>query len=145
MEGEGRRGSAANQGALRPPEVADPIEPVRPVASAREIRLHDLMLGDPVVGEVRDPEGREVVLLGRIWEAKIARDHPERRGHLEQVLAAVEAPDHVEPDPRPDRRRYYRRDVGPSSWLMVVVSSEQEPGRIITALALRKDPKRWKP
>jgi hypothetical protein len=67
------------------------------------------------------------------------------RRHREQVLAAVEAPDHVEPDPGPDRLRYYRRNVGPSSWLMVVVSFEQEPGRIVTALALRKDPKRWKP
>jgi hypothetical protein len=103
------------------------------------------MPGERVVGEVRDPEGRDVVLLGRIWEGKIARDHPEVSPHREEVLAAVEAPDHVEPDPRPDRRRYYRREVGPSSWLMVVVSFDQEPGRIITALALRKDPKRWKP
>jgi len=103
------------------------------------------MRGERVVGEVRDPQGRDVVLLDRIWDGKIARDHPEVRPHREHVLAAVEAPDHVEPDPRPDRRRYYRQDVGPSSWLMVVVSFEQEPGRIITALALRKDPKRWKP
>jgi len=115
------------------------------VASATEITIRDLMPSERVVGEVEDPDGREVVLLGRIWDRKITRDHPEVRRHREQVLAAVETPDHVEPDPRPDRRRYYRRDAGPSSWLMVVVSFEQEPGRIITALALRKDPKRWKP
>lgn len=104
-------------------------------------------MSDPerLLGEVRDPEGRVVVLLARIWEEKIARDHPELRRHSEQVLGAVRAPDHVEPDPRAERRRYYRRDIGPSSWLMAVVSFEQEPGRIITALALRKDPKRWKP
>jgi len=29
--------------------------------------------------------------------------------------------------------------------IVAVVSVEQEPGRIITAMALRKDPKRWKP
>lgn len=79
-----------------------------------------------------------------IWEGKISHDHPELEGHLDEVLRTVATPDHVvEPDPRADRRRYYRRNVGPSSWLMVVVSFEQVPGRIITALALRKDPKRW--
>ncbi len=61
------------------------------------------------------------------------------------MIATVTAPDHVEPDPREARQRYYRRGVGPSKWLMVVVSFEQELGRIITALALRKDPKQWKP
>lgn len=44
-----------------------------------------------------------------------------------------------------DRIRFYRRGVGPSRWLMTVVSYEQQPARIITALANRKDPKRWKP
>lgn len=32
-----------------------------------------------------------------------------------------------------------------SRWLMAVVSYEQEPAWIITALANRKDPKRWMP
>lgn len=54
----------------------------------------------------------------------------------------------VEPrfeDALPDRPRFYRRGVGPSRQLMAVVSYEQQPARIITALANRKDPKRWKP
>jgi hypothetical protein len=85
-----------------------------------------------------------VVLLARIWEDKVARDHPELSGHLDDVLETVKVPDHAEPDPHPARRRYHRRGVGPSRWLMVVVSFEQEPGRIITAVALRRDPKRWK-
>jgi len=103
------------------------------------------MSEDDRLGEVSDPDGRVVVLLAWIWDGKIARDHPELGGQLEQVLATVSAPDHVEPDPRANRRRYYRQSVGPSNWLLVVVSFEQEPGRIITALAIRKDPKRWKP
>lgn len=115
------------------------------MASAIPISLRDVSDSDRLMGEVSDPDGRAVVLLARIWEDKIARDHPELRERLEQVLATVHAPDHVEPDPRSDRRRYYGRNVGPSRWLLVVVSFEQEPGRIITALALRKDPKRWKP
>jgi hypothetical protein len=97
-----------------------------------------------ILGQVSDPDGVFVVLPARIWEAKIVVDHPELRGLLEQVLEVVVRPDHVEPDPQADRRRYYRRSVGPSAWLMVVVTYEQEPARIITALALRKDPKRWK-
>lgn len=100
---------------------------------------------DRLLGQASDPDGRPVVLLARIWEEKIARDHPEVRDQIELVLGTVSAPDHVEADPLPRRRRYYRRGVGPSRWLLVVVSFEQMPGRIITALALRKDPKRWKP
>ncbi len=99
----------------------------------------------PAAGSVTDPDGREVVLLARIWEDKISRDHPELVGHLEAVMETVAQPDHVEPDALPDRMRFYRRGAGPSRWLMAVVSYEQQPARIITALANRKDPKRWKP
>lgn len=100
---------------------------------------------ESLLAEVRDPDGALVVLPARIWEDKVVVDHPELGDLRQQVLEAINAPDHVEPDPQADRRRYYRRGVGPSKWLMVVVSFEQEPARIITALALRKDPKRWKP
>ena len=65
--------------------------------------------------------------------------------HLAVVLDAVSQPDHAEPDLLPDRTRFYRRNVGPSRWLLAVVSYEQKPARIITALANRKDPKQWKP
>jgi len=98
-----------------------------------------------LLAEITEPDGRAVALLARIWEQKITHDHPELRDHLEQVLEMVAEPDHAEPDPREGRRRYYRRNVGPSRWLLVVVSFEQDPGRIVTALAIRKDPKRWKP
>jgi hypothetical protein len=100
---------------------------------------------DELLAELRDPDGRSVVLLARIWEDKITNDHPELRAHLEHVVSTVTHPDHAEPDPRARRRRYYRRQVGPSRWLLVVVSFEQQPGRIITAVATRKDPKQWKP
>jgi hypothetical protein len=97
------------------------------------------------LAEVRDPEGRVVVLLARIWNDKILRDHPELRAHLDKLTSTVAAPDHTEADRREGRLRYYRRSVGPSRWLLVVVSYEQQPGRIITAVATRKDPKRWNP
>jgi len=85
------------------------------------------------------------VLLAGIRADKITRDHPELVDHLDAVIQIVARPDHVEPDALPDRTRFYRRNAGPSRWLMAVVSYEQQPARIITALANRKDPKRWKP
>ena len=106
--------------------------------SGRLISLPSVTEGNRRLAEVRDPEGRPVVLLARIWDEKITRDHPE------PVLGTVTAPDHIEPDPRASRRRYYRRRVGPSRWLLVIVSFEQQPGRVITALATRRDPKLWK-
>jgi hypothetical protein len=75
---------------------------------------------------------------------KITRDHPELVDHLEAVMETVAKPDHVEPDALPDRTRFYRRGAGPSRWLMAVVSYEQQPARIITTMANRKDPRRWK-
>ena len=99
----------------------------------------------PAAGTITDPDGRAVVLLARIWEDKISRDHPELIDHLDALMETVAEPDHVEPDALPDRTRFYRRGIGPSRWLMAVVSYEQQPARIITALANRKDPKRWKP
>jgi hypothetical protein len=83
-------------------------------------------------------------LLAATWHDKITRDPPEMAGYLDDVLDTVRRPDHIEPDPRPGRSRSYRRGVGPGRWLMVVVSFEQEPGRINTALATRRDPKQWK-
>jgi hypothetical protein len=100
---------------------------------------------EPRADTVVDRDGREVVLLARIWEDKITRDHPELVDHLEAVMETVAKPDHIEADALADRTRFYRRGVGPSRWLMVVVSYEPQPARIITALANRKDPKRWKP
>jgi hypothetical protein len=68
-------------------------------------------------------------------------------------METVARPDHVEVDALPAARmRFYRREAGPSRWLLAVVSYEQQPGRIITALARiitalanRKDPKQWTP
>ena len=99
----------------------------------------------PAAATITDPDGRHVVLLARIWEDKLTRDHPELVDHLEAVMETIAEPDHVEPDALPDRTRFYRRGRGPSRWLMAVASYQQSPARIITALANRKDPRRWKP
>jgi hypothetical protein len=84
------------------------------------------------------------VLDDSAWEQKIVRDHPEVASHREDALRAVSAPDHTAPDPNSDdRTRYYARNVGPSRWLLVIVSYEQTPARIISVFANRKDPKTW--
>jgi hypothetical protein len=100
---------------------------------------------DPALAdETTDPDGTRVVVLGAVWREKIVRDHPEICAHLSAVLRAVSRPDHVAPDPIfAKRTRYYVRGAGPSQWLLVVVSYEQTPARIVSAFANRKDPKSW--
>ena len=98
----------------------------------------------PGDAEVNDPHGVRVVVPAELWRDKILRDHPELAGHLPDVLGTVAEPDRVLPDPFFEgRRRYYRRGVGPSRWLLVVVSYEQQPARIISAFGNRKDPRSW--
>lgn len=63
---------------------------------------------------------------------------------MSDVLRTVTMPDHTTPDPTYElRTRYYARNVGPSRWLLVVVSYEQLPARIVSAFANRKDPRSW--
>jgi hypothetical protein len=101
-------------------------------------------MSEAVTGEARDPQGARVVMPAPIWRGKVLRDHPELATHLADVLRAVAEPDRVLPDPIfEERRRYYLRGAGPSRWLMVVVSYEQEPARIISAFGNRKDPRSW--
>jgi hypothetical protein len=102
--------------------------------------MHD----ERITAETVDPDGRCVVLSDLVWREKIARDHPEIAEHMSAVAEAVSAPDHVASDPSFEARvRYYARGVGPSRWLLVVVSYEQTPARIVSAFANRKDPKSW--
>lgn len=94
--------------------------------------------------ETTDPDGARVVLRDDVWGQKIVRDHPELDAHKTDVLQTVSKPDHAAPDTSFQlRRRYYARGVGPSRWLLVVVSYEQTPARIVSAFANRKDPKTW--
>lgn len=101
-------------------------------------------MSDEIAGEIGDAGGTRVVLPADVWGNKILRDHPELSSHLADVLRAVAEPELVLPDPVFEaRRRYYLRDAGPSRWLLVVVSYEQEPARIISAFGNRKDPRSW--
>lgn len=101
-------------------------------------------MADGSVAEGRDPGGTRFIVPARLWREKILRAHPELAPFLDDVARAVAAPDHVVNDPvYEDRRRYYLRSAGPSRWLLVVVSYEQEPARVISAFGNRKDPRSW--
>ncbi|MGN6663392.1 MAG: hypothetical protein ACTHK6_04190 [Solirubrobacterales bacterium] len=85
-----------------------------------------------------------VVIPAALWQGKILRNHPELEPHLADVLRAIAEPDRVLPDPVYEkRRRNYLRGAGPSRWLQVVVSYEQDPARVISAFGNRKDPRSW--
>lgn len=102
------------------------------------------MDAEELAGEARDTTGTRVVMPVRVWNDKLLRDHPELEAHRADVLRAVSEPDHVAVDPvYEDRRRHYLQGAGPSRWLLVVVSYEQEPARIISAFGNRKDPPSW--
>jgi len=92
--------------------------------------------------ETKDPDGNAVNLPASLWHEKILQNHPELAGHVDDVLRAVQAPDVIYIDPTyAERRRFYLRGAGPSRWLLVVVSYEQSPARIISAFGIRKDPR----
>jgi len=102
----------------------------------------------PILAESTTPDGVRVVLFEDTWLLHILdpRDgHDELEPHLTAVMDALGSPDHREPDGWPHRERFFKRNVGPSSWLMVVVDSEQEPARIVTALGYRhgRSPDGW--
>jgi hypothetical protein len=56
------------------------------------------------------------------------------------VVETVEHPDHIEPDELPGRTRFYRRSVGPSRWLLVVVSYERSLRESRRASGMAGDP-----
>jgi len=104
--------------------------------------------GRPILAETTTPDGVRVVLFEDTWLLHILDPHgghDELEPHLKAVMDALASPDHREPDGWPHRERFFKRNVGPSSWLMVVVDYEQEPARIVTALGYRhgRSPDGW--
>jgi hypothetical protein len=73
-----------------------------------------------VLADVIDPDGRRVVLDAGGW-THIAAEHEEMVVHRDAVLATVAKPQHRRPDRRLPRERLWRRGLGPSRWLLVVV------------------------
>lgn len=99
----------------------------------------------PIRAETTTPEGARVVLYEDTWQTHILDRHDEIESHLDAVLAAVHAPEHREPDPKPHRKQFHKQNAGPSRWLVTVVSFEQEPARIVTAFGRGRAPSGWMP
>ncbi len=100
-----------------------------------------------VLAETTTPDGTRVVLFEDTWRQHILRAHGELESHIQDILDTVASPDYRENDPWPDRERLFKQNTGPSVWLMVVVSSETIPVRIVTALGYQhgRSPKGWTP
>ncbi len=97
-----------------------------------------------VLAEALDPDKRRVVLDESSW-ARVLDEHGEMEAHRDAVIATVSAPQYRRPDPRPARERDWRRGLGPSRWLLVVIDFSDDPARVVTAYANRKDPPGWTP
>lgn len=111
---------------------------------SRALGILCAVTNDAIIGETTYMEGMPVVLLESVWQQKVLPEHIELASYMKEVLRAVRFPAHVEVDPvYPERRRCFARDVGPSRWLLVVVSYEQTPARVISAFGHRKDPPTW--
>ena len=95
-----------------------------------------------VLAGVSDPDGRQVELTAERW-AHILEEHGEMAVHRGALLGTVTEPQHRTPDPRPQRERYWRRGLGPSRWLLVVIDFGSDPARVVTAFGNRKDPPGW--
>jgi hypothetical protein len=111
------------------------------MSGVEEVAFGDLFLSD--VREYRESRlaAVEKRALFPVWGLDTA---DLARRFISLGFRAVLAPDHVAPDPIFEQRtRYYMCGVGPSRWLLVVVSYEQTPARIVSAFANRKDPKSW--
>lgn len=92
-----------------------------------------------VIAETRNPEGRLVQLDQAAWD-HVLDEHVEMDGRLAEAMAAVQAPDHREPDPRTGRERYFRLG-GPLRWIRVVTELRGDADRVVTAFPQSNDPR----
>ncbi len=138
-----RGGNWASSGAVMPAQATEAA--LQRTATSQASGTLPTVNDDEVIGETCDRLGIRVVLLARLWQEKILLKHVELSGLADVVLGAVTTAEHAEVDPVHDARtRYFARGVGPSRWLLIVVSYEQAPARIVSAFAYRKDPPTWK-
>lgn len=89
--------------------------------------------------ETADPDGREVILERAGW-LHIIRRHPYIGVAPDDVISVIARPDERIPGRDAGEEWYYRRGLGPSVWIRVVVHYEHGRGLIVTAFPRRSLP-----
>jgi hypothetical protein len=97
-------------------------------------------VGESIIAHAVTPSGRLVVIAATRW-AHVLSEHEDMAPHLDDVVAALEFPDHQESDYRPGRERYFKQGVGPESWLRVVIEFGGATEHLVTAFAQDEDPR----
>jgi hypothetical protein len=103
-----------------------------------------------ILAEAKTPEEIRVVLFADTWLKHVLNPHSghaELELHLDAVLETLESPDFREAERWRARERFFKRDVGPTRWLMVVVDFAKEPARVVTAFGYGhgRSPDGWAP
>lgn len=94
---------------------------------------------DRAVWEAIDPDGREVALTDEGW-AHVIAGHPYVGIAPSDVVEIVARPDARMRGPQRGEEWFYRRGMGPSEWIRVVVHFEHGRGPIVTAFPRRAIP-----
>lgn len=84
-----------------------------------------------IVLRAQTPDGVEVVLPALVY-AKVIEEHA-AVADLTLIDRVVRDPDRQRPDPRPERRRFLRREAG--LWVLAVVDFGEAPAIIVTVFA----------
>ena len=92
----------------------------------------------PNLFEVTDPRGRKVVCTEERWSGHVLQARPWMKGWEEEVRAAIEEPYFgvYQDADYPNRNIYYRLHKGKDRYIKVVVSFEDEVGRVVTAFPM---------
>src|SRR3954451_2066075 len=102
------------------------------------------MTGDEVIGSAEAPDGRLVELTASRWS--YIQKHAEMAGRMDLILQAVHGPDHIDPDDRPGRQRFFRRVAADFAfrWIRVIVESAGQTDRDVTAFGQDNPPAGWR-
>jgi hypothetical protein len=91
------------------------------------------------VWETTDPDGRPVILTPEGW-AHIFDRHEYIGVTRDDMVEIVHRPDRRRRGLRRDEEWFYRRGLGPSAWIRVVVHYAHGRGLIVTAFPRRSFP-----
>jgi hypothetical protein len=89
-----------------------------------------------IVLRTETPDGVEVVLFAIVY-AKILEEHT-AVADLELIDRAIRDPDERQPDPRPGRERFFRREA--DVWVLAVVEFGEQPAIIVTVFSTDQSP-----